>query len=205
MLGKIFGVLCLVSVLFGSITSNLSAVGNAVLEGAGSAVDLTISLVGVMCLFGGIMRVLSDAGAVKKLSRILFPFLKFFFRDAAKEKNTDAIQEISACVGANLLGIGNAATPLALSAIKKLHLSHINRGGDPDIASRDMITLAVLNTASANLLPSTILALRQAAGSQNPAGVILPIQICSVCCSVFALSMCRFMGMTEKKGIRKQK
>ena len=104
------------------------------------------------------------------------------------------IGEISANISANLLGIGNAATPLALAAMKKLQA--INP--DKSTASADMITLAVMNTASFNIIPSTIIALRRAAGSVAPHAVIAPIWIVSAACALLALiltgALCRITG-----------
>ncbi len=198
MLGRVFGIMCLISIVFGALNGNTADLGGAVFEGAESAVTLTLSLCGIMCLWCGIMQVLRDAGAIEILARAISPILRVFFPDA--EKSGEGREEISASIGANLLGIGNAATPLALSAIKKLHANSIKNGGRSDTASGDMITLAVLNTASANLLPTTILALRRAAGSQNPFSVVAPIWICSVSCAVFALVLTRACRMG--KGVR---
>ena len=194
MLGKIFGTLCILSVIGGIILGNGAALGVAVLDGASSAVSLTISLCGIMSLWCGIMRVFQRAGLINKLSRLLSPLLKVFFPDAYK--SGEAIEEISANISANLLGIGNAATPFAIKAMEKLQ--KINK--NPDIASPDMITLAVLNTASVNIIPTTIIALRRAAGSSEPYSIIIPIWISSVACSVLSLMLCTAMrGKKSKK------
>ncbi len=185
MLGKIFGILVTVSLIFGIASGNTSELSNAVLDGAASAVTLTLSLCGIMCLWCGIMRVLEDCGIIAKLSRLMKPILSVFFPDAARTDN--GIGEISANISANLLGIGNAATPLALRAMQKLQADN----PDPSAASGDMITLAVLNTASVNLIPTTILALRRSAGSVAPYSVIVPIWICSFASSALALILTR--------------
>lgn len=191
MLGKIFGTISILSVIFGIALGNGKALGNAVLDGASGAVTLTISLCGIMCLWCGIMRVMECAGMVDKISKLLSPLLRIFFPDAYKKG--EAIGEISANVSANLLGIGNAATPLALKAMEKLQ--KINP--EPDSASTDMITLAVLNTASITLIPSTVISLRRAAGSTSPYSVIFPIWICSFCSAALALALCSAMRMTS--------
>ncbi len=188
MLGKIFGIISLLSVSVSILTSRTQEVANAVIDGASGAVELTISLCGMMCLWCGIMEVLKDAGLISKLSRLLSPFLKLFFPDAYKKRS--GAEEISANISANLLGIGNAATPLALCAMKKLQDN--NRYADR--ASDDMITLAVLNTASISIVPSTLLALRRAAGSASPFSVVIPIWICSLASSALALLLCRAMS-----------
>jgi spore maturation protein A len=138
------------------------------------------------------MNVLRSAGMIKKLARLLSPFLRCFFSDAYKKGV--GCSEISASISANILGIGNAATPIAICAMKKL------RDINPDkiTASSDMITLAVLNTASFSLVPTTVLALRRAAGSADPLCVVVPIWITSFCTSAFALVLCRAMSMGKK-------
>ena len=139
MLGKIFGAICVASVSFALINSGADDIGNAVIDGASSAVSLTISLCGMMCLWCGIMRVLERAGMIERLARLLSPLLRFFFPDAYRKGV--GCSEIAASISANLLGIGNAATPLAICAMKKLQENNLT----PSIASHDMITLAVLN------------------------------------------------------------
>jgi len=199
MLGKMFGIIAIISFIGGIALGNGEALSNSILDGASGAVKLTISLCGIMSLWCGVMKVLQGAGAIGFFSRLISPVFRLFFPDA--EKSGEGKEEICACIGANLLGIGNAATPLALSAIKKLHSDHVRKGGAADCASRDMITLAVLNTASANLLPTTILALRRSAGSSSPFSVVAPIWICSLSCAFLALILTRALGMKKgKKG-----
>ena len=193
MLGKIFGTLCIISVVGGIILGNGADLGVAVLDGASSAVSLTISLCGIMSLWCGIMRVFQGAGLIGKLSRLLSPLLKIFFPDAYK--SGEGIGEISANISANLLGIGNAATPFALKAMEKLQKINKKR----DTASADMITLAVLNTASVNIIPTTIIALRRAAGSADPYSIIIPIWISSLACSALALLLCTAMRYKKSK------
>lgn len=197
MIGKVFGGMCVISIFYGAYSGSLEKIGGAVFEGAEAAITLTFSLLGIMCLWCGVMQVLRDAGAIGWLSRLLSPITRLFFPDAYK--SGEGSEEIAACIGANLLGIGNAATPLALSAIKKLHNNSLKSGGDPCVASRDIITLAVLNTASANLLPTTIIGLRRASGAADPFAVVLPIWICSFSCAFLALLLCRACGTVNKQ------
>ncbi len=181
MLGKIFGILSVVAFVFGLLTGNVASLGNAILDGASGALHVTMSLCGMMCLWCGMMRVMSEAGLIGKLSRLLSPFLRVFFPEAAR--TGEGIEEISANVSANLLGIGNAATPFALKAMEQMqkHNPH------PSRASAEQITLAVLNTASVTLIPANLLALRRAAGSSQPYAVMIPIWITSILCAFMAL------------------
>ena len=181
MLGKIFGCLCIVSLLFSLFSGNIGALGDAVLDGAKNAVNVLLSLAGMMCFWCGIMGVLSEAGLIRRLSKLFTPFLRLFFPNAARSK--EGLEEISANISANLLGIGNAATPFALRAMEKLHAQNPH----PEKASAEQITLAVLNTASVTLIPANLLALRRAAGSKNPYAVMLPIWITSLLSAAMAL------------------
>ena len=198
-LGRVFGGMCLISFVYGVYQGRTDELLCAVLDGASGAVTLTISLCGMMALWCGIMKVFESAGLIERLSRLLAPLLRRFFPDAYK--SGVGIGEISANVSANLLGIGNAATPLALAAMKKLQA--INP--DKSTASADMITLAVMNTASFNLIPSTIIALRRAAGSHEPHAVIVPIWIVSAACALLALLLSRLLaGISAEKRRRSE-
>lgn len=194
MLGKIFGIMSLLSCLFGVATGNLASLGGAILDGAARAVEITLSLCGVMCLWCGMMQVLREVGAIGRLSRLLKPFLRLFFPEASR--TGEGLEEISANVSANLLGIGNAATPLALAAMEKLqrHNPH------PDRASTEQITLAVLNTASVTLIPSNLLALRRAAGSPDPYAILLPVWVTSLLCASAALLLTQLPRLWVREG-----
>ena len=193
MLGKIFGILCAVSLVFGIACGRIDEVGGAVLDGASAAVTLTLSLVGIMCLWCDIMRVLERAGLISRLARQIAPLLRFYFPDTYEKKNGS--DEIAANISANLLGIGNAATPLALSAMKKMQ----ENNESPDTASDDMITLAVLNTSSISILPTTVIALRRAAGATDPFSIIVPVWIVSVTTTFFALTLTRLFARRRRR------
>ncbi len=187
MLGKIFGIITLLSLLFGILNGNAGALGGAVIDGAAGAVKVLLSLGGMMCLWCGMMQVLSEAGLIRRLSRLLAPFLRFFFPEAAR--TGEGTEEISANISANLLGIGNAATPFALRAMEELQ----KHNPTPDRASGEQITLAVLNTASITLIPANILALRRAAGAENPYTIMVPVWIVSFLTAAMALLLSRLL------------
>ena len=193
MLGKIFGILCLVSLGFGVAEGRIIPMADAVIDGAAASVQLLLSLIGMMCLWCGMMRVLTEAGVIGRLSRLLRPLLRLCFPEASARG--EGIDEISANISANLLGIGNAATPLALRAMEQLQ----RHNPDPARASPEQITLAVLNTAPLTLLPANILALRRAAGSSNPYAIILPVWIISALCTLLALLLTTTLGRLSRK------
>ena len=198
MLGKIFGVICLISFVFGVFSGNIVPMADAVLDGAAAAVRLLLSLGGMMCLWSGMMRVLTEAGVTKRLARLLRPLLRPFFPDA--DARDEGMEEICANVSANLLGIGNAATPIALCAMEKLQ----QHNPTPDRASREQITLAVLNTAPLTCIPATLLALRRAAGSANPYLILIPVWITSALCALLALLLTAALGQRDGRaeGVR---
>ena len=126
--------------------------------GAGEAVTLVIALAGAMCLWGGLMRIADCAGLTKKLAKSFSPFLRLLF--PSLEPESEAAQAISMNLSANLLGMGNAATPFGIAAMKEL----AKRSPYPEVATDEMITFVVMNTASVQLIPATVAMLRSAAG-----------------------------------------
>lgn len=185
MLGKCFLILTIVS--FGSAiyTGSIEDLSKSVLDGAGEAVELCIALLGMMCLWCGIMEVLREAGVVSRMSRLLSPILLFIFPDAYK--SGVATDKICAVLAANMLGVANAATPFAISAMKSLDEAN----GCSERSSPDMVTLTVLGASSVSLMPTTVISMLYNEGSTSPYSVILPIWICSSICAVFGVVLCR--------------
>ena len=138
------------------------------------------------------MQVLLDAGVVKKISRIFAPFLRYVFPKAYQ--SGEGYEEICATLSANFLGIGNAATPFALCAMKKMQ----RHNPYPESADNEQITLAVLSTASLTLVPANLLALRRSAGSKNPFSIMIPVWITSLFCVAFSLLLTSFLRTRER-------
>ena len=192
MVGKIFGVLCILSLIFGGVCGRSPDVASAIPDGAGKAVEVTLTLLGMMCLWSGVMQALSDAGVVRKISRIFAPFLRYVFPKAYH--TGEGYEEICATISANFLGVGNAATPFALCAMKKMQAHNPT----PDTADDEQITLAVLSTASLTLVPANLLALRRAAGSVDPFAIMIPVWITSLFCVAFALFLTSFLHIRRR-------
>ena len=187
MLGRVFGVMVLTALGFGLCGGRGAEMATAVLESASGAVELCLTLCGTMALWCGVMRVLEEAGAVRLLSRVLYRPLAFFFPETAA--SGEGMDEICANVAANLLGVGNAATPMALRALEKMQ----RRNPTPETVSDDMITLTVLNTCSLSLVPSTLITLLHTAGATDPFACLIPIWLCSATCAALALLGCRLL------------
>ena len=159
------------SLVFGLATGNLDAVANAALEGASSAVELSLSMVGVLCLWSGVMEVMNTCGLSGALARAFRPVLRRLLPEASRDSET--LAAVSANVSANLLGLGNAATPLGIRAARRMA-----RGCD-GVASDELCLLVVLNTASIQLLPATIASVRSAAGSESPFDILPAVWLSS--------------------------
>ena len=192
MLGIVVLFSVLISLVFSFINGNVGMLGEAIIEGASSAVTLTLSLMGMMCLWGGIMRVLSESGASERLARLLSPVFSRVFKEAYR--TGVGKKEVCTSVCANMLGIGNAATPLALSAMGKLDKVNEKKGS----ASDDMIALAVLNSSCFCLIPTTVIAMRTAAGSDAPSEITAAVWICSGAGAVLSCVLCRLCSRVVK-------
>lgn len=168
-----FGMLVL-SVLCSLFTGRTAELSRAVTDGADKAVRLVISMAGVMCLWTGILKIAEKSGVTEKISALLAPVIKLVMPECRNNKK--AMEAVSANITANIFGLGNAATPLGLKAMKELQKTNrlIN---SPD---NSMVMFVVINTASLQLIPSTIAAMRQAAGSEQPFAILPYIWITSI-------------------------
>ncbi len=164
-----------ISVVCGLLTGRIEAVAKGAVEGANAAVTLCIAMAGVLCLWSGVMEVMRLSGLSEKLAHGLHRPLGFLFPGARRDR--EAMESISANVSANLLGLGNAATPLGLRAARRLHAL----SGQVKTASNDLCMLIVLNTASIQLIPATVAGVRAAAGAAAPFDILPPVWITSVC------------------------
>ncbi len=187
MLGKCFSILCLISFGFALFGGNMELLSKSVLEGCEKSVQVCFSLVGVMVLWNGVMEILKKSGIIKNFSNLLKPILKFIFPNAFKYNI--ATEEITACISASLLGVANATTPLAINAISKM-----KRGVKEEYATNEMLLLCMLGCATFNLIPTTILALRESKGATVTYEIIIPVWICSFACMVLGILLCKLLG-----------
>lgn len=159
------------SLLFGILSGNLDAVANAALEGARSAIELSLSMAGILCLWSGVMEIMNACGLAAGLARLFRPVLRRLLPNACKDEET--LAAVSANVSANLLGLGNAATPLGIRAARRM------ARGCGGVASDELCLLVVLNTASIQLLPATIASVRSAAGCRTPFDILPAVWLAS--------------------------
>ncbi len=161
----------IISVITAFFTGHIQETVNAVFEGAATSVTTLISFAGAMCFWNGIMRIAEKSGIADTICRFISPVVRRLFPGCGDS----ARRHISMNITANLLGMGNAATPMGMKAAEELD----QENKTPEIPSYEMCMLVVINTTSFQLLPTTILALRAAAGSEDPVSVIVPIWFAS--------------------------
>ena len=165
-------ILLLLATLTGLATGSAHVVGAAALTGAQSAVTLVISMAGAICLWSALAKLMDASGLMQKLTRLLRPILRRLFPAAAKD--TQALGFLCANVSANLLGLGNAATPMGINAVKRMQAV----SGSSE-ATDDMCLLIVMNSASLQLVPSTVAALRASLGAQRAFHILPAVWLAS--------------------------
>ncbi len=187
--------LIILSAVFAAINGRMTDLSTAFLEECGSAVELAISLTGIICLWSGIMRVAQSSGLTGKLAKAAAPLLSRIFRGL--KKNGKAMQFITLNITANILGLGNASTPFGIAAMREIEKEE--RSPTPELASHNMIVLTVMNTASLQLIPTTAAALRLKYGSSAPMEILPCVWITSVCALAAALAGTAVFGRISRR------
>lgn len=187
----IFVGILLLSVLSAIYTGNGSALAAAVPEGAQAGITLAISIAGSICLWTGVGKVMEKAGLTGLLSRLLQPLLGRIFPTYKKDETLAGY--LSANVCANFLGLGNAATPMGIQAAKRLALR--SRDG---IATDEMCRLIVLNTASIQLIPANVAAVRTALGCAAPFDILSAVWVTSLCSAGLGVLAAWLLGKVWK-------
>ena len=163
-----------ISVFCCAVTGQLGLLTPAAMQGAQAGITLCISLAGAMCLWSGVAKVMECAGLSQALGRLLRPVFRRLFPTASRDSL--ALGYLSANVSANLLGLGNAATPMGILAVKRMQELSGGR-----TASDEMCLLIVMNTASIQLLPTTVASVRASLGASSPFDILPAVWLCSVC------------------------
>ena len=193
MLNYIWGGMIIISFITAVFNGRIEFVANAAMDGAGKAIEMCIGLLGTMCLCTGIARIAETSGLTGVFAKILRPVTKLFF--PRLKQGSAALDAIIMNMVANLLGMGNAATPLGINAMKEL--DRLNK--HKNTASNEMCMFVVINTASIQMIPSTVIALRQMYGSQIPSEIVAPVWICSICAVLLGVIAAKLF---EKRSVR---
>ena len=174
------------ALLCGQLFGTLDAVAAAALSGAQSAVELSLSMAGILCLWSGVMEVLRACGLADKIAALFRPLLRRLLPNASRD--TETLAAVSANVSANLLGLGNAATPLGIQAACRM------ARGCGGTASDELCLLVVLNTASIQLLPTTVASVRAAYGSAAPFDILPAVWVSSIASVTVGLLTARLLS-----------
>ena len=186
MLGYFFVIMISVGMLFCIMNGTADLALGYMLEGADSALELMLGLAGSYILWLGIMKVAERAGLVTALSRKMEKPLRLLMPNVGS-----AAAPITLNLAANFFGLGNAATPFGIEAMKELTK---NRGGRSSIASNDVCMFLALNSSCIQLIPTSVIAIRAACGSSNPSSIILPTLISSILSSILTIILCKLCG-----------
>ena len=178
--------MAVLSILCGLATGRGELVAAAAVEGAQAAVELCVSIAGMLCLWTGVMEIMRRSGLAEGLSRLLRPVLSALFPQVSGDRGV--MDSISANVSANLLGLGNAATPLGIEAVRRMERK------TPGTASDAMCMLVVCNTASIQLIPTTVASVRAAAGSSSPFDILPAVWLASALSVGVGISACKLFA-----------
>lgn len=185
MMSYLWGGMIVTGIIYAAFTGNLAAVTDAAIQSAQDAVTLCITMMGVMSMWVGLMEIAKEAGIVDRLSRMIGPALHCLFPGVPRGSRAEEF--ISLNVIANVLGLGWAATPAGLNAMKELDGLRDEQGRPAGIATNDMCNFLILNISSLQLIPVNLIAYRSSYGSENPASIIAPAILATAFSTMIAI------------------
>jgi nucleoside recognition len=184
----------IISFAYAIFSGNVDKLNESIFSSTSESVNLCISLLGTICLWNGIMQIANKTSIIDRLTNLLKPAMNFLFPELKQEKEIQ--KEISLNVIANILGLGNAATPLGLKAMKSMQKKNPKK----DTLTNSMITFIVLNTASLQIIPTTVIAIRSSMNSKNPTSIVFPVWIATICAAIAGITATKlFIKLTERK------
>ena len=174
MLNKIWPFFIIISFIYAIYSGNFSNINNAIFESADQTVELCLTMFGTLCLWNGIMKIAIKTSMIEKLTKFLKPVISFIFPEIKNNKKIS--KEISMNMVANILGLGNAATPLGLKAMESMQKINKNKSK----LSNPMAMFILINTASLQIVPTTVISIRSSVGSQEPTKIIFAVWIATI-------------------------
>lgn len=181
-----FGIL-FIGIVFGLASGNGELLSKTIVTTTEDTVQLIIQLLGMMCLWCGVMKIAEKSGLTDKLAKILKPVLRLIFKEAGQDDK--ALGAIVMNITANMFGLSNAATPFGIKAMEEM--DRLN--GHRDKASNDMVLFLILNAACIQFVPTTVVSIRAAVGSANPGAIILPALCVTTSASVIGITLCKLL------------
>ena len=187
MLNILWPIFIILSFIYALISGKVNEVNNGIFTSLSDAVELTITFLGTICLWNGIMEITKKTSLINKMTNMLKPFINFLFPDL--KENKTAKQEISMNMIANILGLGNAATPLGIKAMKTMQKENKKK----DTLTNSMMMFIVINTASLQLIPTNVIAIRTSLNSENPTSIILPVWIATIIAAIVGIAFTKLL------------
>lgn len=181
MLNILWPLFIIISIVYAILSGNIDSVNNSIFESTKDAVELTITLLGTLSLWNGVMEIATKTSLINKLTKLLQPIINFLFPEVKRDNNIK--KEISMNMIVNILGLGNAATPTGIKVMKSLQEKNKKR----DTLTNSMAMFIVINTASLQLIPTTVIAIRSSMNSINPTQIILPVWFATICAAITAI------------------
>ena len=178
MMNYIWPIFIICSIIYAILVGNIDVINNNIFDSCKNAVELSITFLGTVCLWTGLMEIVKNTSMIEKLKKMIRPLMKILFPKI--NRNDIVYEEISMNIIANILGLGNAATPMGLKAMESLEKINKNKGN----ITSDMMTLIILNTASIQLIPTTVIAIRSSLGANNASNIIVPVWISTICAAI---------------------
>lgn len=194
MVNYIWAFFIIIGILYSLVTNNISTINTEIINAATSSIDMIFKILPIMCLWLGIMNIAKTSGLLDIFSKKITPLLSIIFKEIPKDH--EALGLIASNIAMNMLGLGNAATPFGLKAMKSLQ--ELNK--TKDTATRSMITFLVINTSSVTIIPTTVISFRLLHGATNPTDIVLATIITTFLSTILALILDRiFYHLGRKK------
>ncbi|MCH5267527.1 MAG: nucleoside recognition protein [Lachnospiraceae bacterium] len=198
MLNYLWGYMIILGIGFGIITGEVEALSNAAIDSTGDAVSMSITMLGIMAMWTGLIEIARQSGLIDQMTKGLRPILHFLFPRIPDDH--PANEFISANIIANILGLGWAATPMGLKAMKELaKLERERTGKEVRKASDEMCTFLIINISSLQLIPVSVIAYRAQYGAVSPSSVVFPGLIATAVSTIIAIIFCRIMCRRGEK------
>lgn len=187
MLNVLWPIFIIISIIYAILSGNIENVNKSIFDSVDNAVKFSINLLGMTCLWSGLMEIAVNTNIIRFLNKMLKPIMKKLFPNLEPENK--ASKDITMNIIANILGLGNAATPLGLKAIEELQKENNHK----ETLSDNMIMLILLNTASLQIIPTTVLSLRNSLQSDNPTEIIFPVWVATICAALAGITITKIL------------
>ena len=197
MLNYIWGFMIIVGIIVATFTGNIPSITSASIDSARSAVDVVIQMVGIVCMWTGLMRIAETSGLIQVISEKMMPLLRFLFPDVPKDSK--AMNHIATNLIANALGLGWAATPAGIMAMKELQ----NLNKSEKIASHDQCIFLIVNMSSLQIISVSVVADRSAMGAANPADVLMPGILVTIITTIVGIAIAKLLRARSERSERK--